>query len=71
MFFSCRYLNNPAATAETIMQNGFLRTGDIAYEDEDGSAPCPFFLAIVPPALEMREIDGGGLDPPPRLRCVR
>lgn len=29
------YLNNPAATAETI-QNGWLRTGDLAKVDEDG-----------------------------------
>ena len=28
------YLNNPQATEETL-KNGWLRTGDIAYYDED------------------------------------
>lgn len=31
------YLDRPQATAETIMPNGFLRTGDNAYYDEDGN----------------------------------
>jgi 4-coumarate--CoA ligase len=30
------YLNNPAATAETLMPEGWLRTGDLAVIDEDG-----------------------------------
>eukprot|EP01119_Soliformovum_irregulare_P024794 TRINITY_DN8982_c3_g1_i1.p1 TRINITY_DN8982_c3_g1~~TRINITY_DN8982_c3_g1_i1.p1 ORF type:complete len:533 (-),score=165.10 TRINITY_DN8982_c3_g1_i1:36-1634(-) len=30
------YLNNPKATADTITPDGFLRTGDIGYADEDG-----------------------------------
>lgn len=29
------YLNNEAATREIIVENGWLRTGDIAYYDED------------------------------------
>jgi acyl-CoA synthetase (AMP-forming)/AMP-acid ligase II len=30
------YLNNPEATARTVDVDGWLRTGDIAYADEDG-----------------------------------
>lgn len=30
------YLNNPAATADSIVDGGWLRTGDIAHFDEDG-----------------------------------
>ena len=30
------YWNNPQATADTITEDGWLRTGDIAYADEDG-----------------------------------
>lgn len=30
------YHNNPKATAETILPGGWLRTGDLAYADQDG-----------------------------------
>lgn len=31
----CRYLNNPEATAETLTEDGWLHSGDIAYYDDD------------------------------------
>jgi 4-coumarate--CoA ligase len=30
------YLNNPKATAETVVDDGWMRTGDIGHFDEDG-----------------------------------
>ncbi|HUG14797.1 MAG TPA: AMP-binding protein [Thermomicrobiales bacterium] len=30
------YLNNPAATSATLVDGGWIRTGDIAYADDDG-----------------------------------
>jgi long-chain acyl-CoA synthetase len=41
------YWNNPAATAETIVQDGWLRTGDLARLDEEG------FLYVVDRAKDM------------------
>ena len=36
-FYVSGYLNNPEATEMTIVEKSWLRTGDIAYFDEDGS----------------------------------
>ncbi|KAH7567051.1 hypothetical protein JRO89_XS07G0010700 [Xanthoceras sorbifolium] len=30
------YFNNPEATASTLVSEGWLRTGDLCYIDEDG-----------------------------------
>lgn len=35
-FYVSGYLNNPEATEMTIVEKSWLRTGDIAYFDEDG-----------------------------------
>ena len=35
------YFNNPKATAETIDKDGWLRSGDIGYYDDDGD----FFIS--------------------------
>jgi long-chain acyl-CoA synthetase len=41
------YLNKPEETAKTITEHGWVRTGDIAYQDEDG------FLYICDRAKDM------------------
>lgn len=46
------YLNNPAATAATIVEGGWLRTGDIAHFDEDG------FLYITDRLKELIKVKG-------------
>jgi 4-coumarate--CoA ligase len=46
------YLNNPKATAETIVQGGWLRTGDIAHFDSDG------FLYITDRLKELIKVKG-------------
>jgi len=46
------YLNDPAATAETLVQDGWLRTGDIARIDGDGA------LRIVDRAKEVIKYKG-------------
>jgi acyl-CoA synthetase (AMP-forming)/AMP-acid ligase II len=46
------YYNNPASTSDTIMEGGWLRTGDIARQDEDG------WLFIVDRAKELIKFKG-------------
>jgi acyl-CoA synthetase (AMP-forming)/AMP-acid ligase II len=46
------YLNNPRATADTIVEGGWLRTGDIAHFDEDG------FLYITDRLKELIKVKG-------------
>ena len=46
------YLNNPEATAQTVTEDGWLRTGDIGYVDEDG------YLFIVDRLKELIKFKG-------------
>lgn len=46
------YFNNEAATASTLYSDGWLRTGDLCYIDEDG------FLFIVDRLKELIKYKG-------------
>lgn len=51
------YLENPTATAETFTTDGFLRTGDIGFIDEEG------LLSITDRMKEMIKVKGVGVAP--------
>ena len=51
------YLNNEKATNETLMSDGFIRTGDMAYVDEDG------YLFIVDRKKELIKYKGHQIAP--------
>jgi acyl-CoA synthetase (AMP-forming)/AMP-acid ligase II len=57
------YLNNPEATAETLVDDGWLRTGDIGRVDEDG------FFYIVDRLKELIKYKGYQV-PPAELEAV-
>jgi acyl-CoA synthetase (AMP-forming)/AMP-acid ligase II len=57
------YLNNPEATAETLVEDGWLRTGDIARIDQDG------FTFIVDRLKELIKYKGYQV-PPAELEAV-
>ncbi len=57
------YLNNPAATSETLAANGWLRTGDIGRVDENG------FFFIVDRLKELIKYKGYQV-PPAELEAV-
>ncbi len=57
------YLNNPQATAETLVEDGWLRTGDIARIDENG------FTFIVDRLKELIKYKGYQV-PPAELEAV-
>jgi len=51
------YWNNPSANAENLTANGFMRTGDVGYVDNDG------FLFIVDRAKDMLLCGRYNVDP--------
>ena len=57
------YLNNPAATSETLVEDGWLRTGDIGRIDENG------FFFIVDRLKELIKYKGYQV-PPAELEAV-
>ena len=58
------YLNNPQATADTFTEDGYLRTGDIGYEDEDG------YVFIVDRLKELIKVKGFQVAPAGALLCM-
>jgi 4-coumarate--CoA ligase len=46
------YLNNPEATAKTVDQDGWLHTGDIGIQDEDG------YLTVIDRLKELIKVKG-------------
>ena len=60
------YWNSPEETAETLLDGGWLRTGDIVTVDDDG------FVTIVDRMKELIITGGFNVSPPrSRTRCAR
>lgn len=51
------YLNNEKATAETVDEEGWLHTGDVAYYDED------HYFYIVDRCKELIKVKGNQVSP--------
>jgi len=51
------YLDNPEATKETFTEDGWLRTGDVAYVDPDG------FIFLVDRMKELIKVKGFQVSP--------
>ncbi|CAK9827347.1 4-coumarate--CoA ligase 2 [Anthophora retusa] len=59
------YLNNESATREVMVENGWLKTGDIAYYDED------FYFFVTDRLKELIKVKGFQVAPAELESCLR